>query len=437
MEKKDPSSEAAEPRTWSRRQLLKAGGALGVGLATAASAGSRAEARKASETSSPPLRNRVEDIGGPNKADYEARIEKARRAVVDHGFDALFVEAGTSLSYFSGVSWWPSERVFGLLIPRKGEIAYVSPAFEEGRARERITVGTDVRTWQEDESPYAQVHGILKERGLTTSRLAVDPEARLFVFDGLANELSATRVLEGSGVINACRGRKDEKELALMRRANEITQAAIFHAASRLEEGMTQRQLAQAVQDAHVAQGAEPGWALVLFGPNAAYPHGTDASYTLKKGDLVLMDCGTEVHGYQSDITRTYCFGKAPTDRQLQVWEVVRQAQEAAFRRIRPGVHAGEIDRTARAVIEKAGFGSGYSAFTHRLGHGIGMEGHEWPYLVRGNPLPLAPGMTFSNEPGIYLVGDIGVRIEDILCVTNEGCQYLSEPVTELQVVGA
>ncbi len=416
---------------WTRRDLLRVGGAVGLGLSSTLPAFAAGNG----PTPPHPLRNRVDDIDGPASKDFLERIEKARRSLAKHGLGALFIDATTSLTYFSGISWWPSERVFGLVIPRKGEVAYVCPAFEEGRAREYLQVGEDIRVWQENESPYRRVREILKDRGLGSGKLAVDSAARLFVFDGLQKELTAS-VVEGAAVINDCRGRKAPKELALMRRANEITQRAIAHAAALLQPGMTQGQLAKAVQDAHVAQGAAPGWALVLFGPNAAYPHGTDGAYTLKEGDLVLMDCGTDVHGYQSDISRTFAFGKTPNDRQRRVWDVVRNAQKAAFEKIRPGVPAGDIDRTARAFIEAAGFGAGYTALTHRLGHGIGMQGHEWPYLVQDNPLPLAPGMTFSNEPGIYLVGELGVRIEDILCVTEEGCEYLSTPIKEIEVVG-
>lgn len=425
-----------DPRRWNRRQLVQGGGALGLAaMVGRAAGGATAAGDPALTKAAPVLANRVDDLAAPGREDFERRVEAAQRALAAADLGALVVEATSSLGYFTGVRWWPSERVFAVVIPRRGEPVYVAPAFEAGRARERIAGGEELRVWQENESPYLRVAEVLRDRGLATQPVALDPAARFFVADGLRGALAGPLV-DGAPIVNACRGRKDAKEIALMRRANEITEAAIARALSGLGEGQTQADLAQAVAAAHVAQGAAPGWALVLFGPNAAYPHGTDATYQLRKGDLVLMDCGTDVHGYQSDITRTVAFGAPPSDRQRKAWTTVQRAQQVAFATARPGVACGAVDRAARVVIEEAGFGAGYASFTHRLGHGIGMDGHEWPYLVEGNPQLLEPGMTCSDEPGIYLVGELGVRLEDIIHVTEDGCELLSHPMAEIEVVG-
>jgi Xaa-Pro dipeptidase len=386
--------------------------------------------RETSET----MENRVSGVAGPGPEDFQRRLERARELMMQEKLDALFVETGTTQAYFTGVEWWPSERVFGVVIPRRGAPAYVAPAFEEGRARESIAVGEELRCWQEDESPYRLIGGILEDRGIRAGRLGVDPDLRYFVLRGL-QEGTAAEVVDGAAVVHGCRGHKNAREIGWMRLANSITQAAIARAMAGLRPGMVQEEAAAAVREAHQAQGAPPGWALVLFGPNAAFPHGTEANYQLQEGDVVLMDCGTAVHGYGSDITRTAVFGRPPSDRQQRIGELVRKAQEAARRSARPGVACGTVDAAARRVIEEGGFGPGYRYFTHRLGHGIGMDGHEWPYLVRGSSIPLEPGMTFSDEPGIYVVGELGVRLEDIIHITPEGCEYLSEPVESLPVV--
>lgn len=429
MENEDSTRKERGARGLTRRELMAGAGVVGAGALLGV------PGRTATEETGLP--NRVDDLEPPDREDFRRRLDRVRNLMAEGEVDALFVEAGASLSYFTGVRWGRSERLFGVVVPRKGEIAYVAPAFEEGRARENLVVGSDLRVWQENESPYLVLREIAEDRGFSGGRIAVEPSTRYFVAKGIGEALPAASTVDGSSVVNGCRGRKDAKEIGLMRRANAVTQAAIARAVETCSPGMSQGELAAAVREAHVEQGAPPGWALVLFGPNAAFPHGTDASYRLGEGDVVLMDCGTSVHGYQSDITRTFVFGSEPSPRQKRIWDTVRTAQAEAYRAAEPGVPCGELDRIARKRVEDAGFGSGYELFTHRLGHGIGLEGHEWPYLVQDNDLPLAPGMTFSDEPGIYVVGELGVRIEDIIHVTSDGCEYLSEPVDELEVIGA
>jgi|CXWL01.1.fsa_nt_gi Xaa-Pro dipeptidase len=428
---------------WNRRQLLSASGALGLGLGFGAAGGAATAERLETPATAqpdglPPLTNRVADLEPPGPADFAARLDRARQALTARGLGALVVEATSSLGYFTGVEWGQSERVFAVVIPRRGDPVFVVPAFEAGRAGERIASGSEMRLWAENDSPYRRVAEVLAERGVASEPLAADPASRFFVVDGLRQALVGRPggVVDGAAVIQACRGQKDAREIALMRRANAITEAAIARATASLREGMTEADVAAAVRAAHEAQGAPPGWALVLFGASAAYPHGTKAKATLRRGDLVLLDCGTEVHGYQSDISRTVACGP-PSDRQRRIWELVRQAQLAAFTAARPGVACGAVDQAARQVIADGGFGPGFTYFTHRLGHGIGMDGHEWPYLVADSPVVLSPGMTTSNEPGIYLPGELGVRLEDIIHVTADGCEFLSQPMTELAVIDA
>jgi Xaa-Pro dipeptidase len=354
---------------------------------------------------------------------HRARIAKAQRLLAEHGADVLLLGPGVSLDYFTGARWGLSERFFGAVVGRTGDPAWITPAFEKDRALEQIRLGTDVRAWQEHESPYALLAGLLRERQATV--VAVD-ESLPFVFaDGLARAAPTARLVSATPVAAGCRMVKDAHELALLRRACELTVRAHRAVFESLREGMTQEDGQRLARDAHRRLGMTGG-ALVLFGPDAAFPHGTTKPRALRAGDLVLVDGGGKLHGYTSDITRTGVFGAAPTARQRLVWDTVRRAQEAGFAAVRPGVEAQAVDAAARAVIDAAGFGPGYTLFTHRLGHGIGMEGHEWPYLVRGNTLKLQPGMTFSIEPGIYVPGEGGVRHEDIVVVTETGAENLT-----------
>ena len=357
--------------------------------------------------------------------EHRQRLARAQRLLVEAGLDALVVGPGSSLTYFTGAEWGLSERFLGMVLGRTGDPAWVTPAFERDRALEQIRVGSDVRAWQEDESPYALVARALADRGAATGRVGVE-EAMPFAFsDGIGQALPAARLASATPVTAGCRMVKDAHELALMRRACAITLTAYRAVFASLAEGQTVAQVSGWVAAAHRRLGARGG-ALVLFGPDAAFPHGTAKPRTLTKGDVVLVDGGCRVHGYQSDVTRTAVFGAPPTDRQRRVWDLVRRAQAAAFEAARPGAECQAVDVAARKVIEDGGFGPGYTYFAHRLGHGIGLDGHEWPYMVRGNATRLAAGMTFTDEPGIYIPGELGVRHEDTVAVTENGCENLA-----------
>lgn len=358
-----------------------------------------------------------------DERERSARRERGRAMMREAGISALILEAGTSLFYFTGMRWWPSERPLLYVLPVRGEPLWIGPAFEEGTLRQSEAVrDAELRVWQEHENPYTAAVQALADRGVRTGRVAVDPEMRWFVVDGLRQARPKLEIGSGAGVINGCRMIKSAAELACLRRANEATKAALKAVAAEVQAGMRQSDVAALVRQSQEAAGLTGIWSIVLFGQDAAYPHGTRSDRALAEGDLILVDTGGTLHGYCSDITRTWAFG-APSDEQRRAWQIVADAQQAAMARIRPGVRCSEVDATARAVVAAAGHGNDYQSFTHRLGHGIGLNGHEHPYLVRGNELVLAPGMTMSNEPGLYLPGRLGVRIEDIVAVTDDGVE--------------
>lgn len=369
------------------------------------------------------LKGFCDGVPPPDERERDNRRERGRAMLRDAGMAALILEAGTSLFYFTGMRWWPSERPLLYVLPARGEPVWIGPAFEEGTLRQSEAVrDADLRVWQEHENPYAVAMQALADRGVRTGRVAVDPDMRWFVVDGLRQARPGLALGSGAGVINGCRMIKSATELACLRRANEATKAALKAVAPQVQAGMRQSDVTALVRESQEAAGLTGIWSIVLFGPDAAYPHGTRSDRALAEGDLILVDTGGTLHGYCSDITRTWAFG-APGDEQRRAWQLVADAQQAAMARIRPGVRCSEVDAAARAVVAAAGHGGDYQSFTHRLGHGIGLNGHEHPYLVRGNDLILAPGMTMSNEPGLYLPGRLGVRIEDIVAVTDDGVE--------------
>ena len=367
------------------------------------------------------LENMTEGVEPLAKEDYEKRLAMAKALMEEKNFDGLLITGGTNMQYFLNMSWWRSERMFGAIINRSGDPIWICPAFELERAEEVVQFGKDIRTWEEHESPYALIIDAMKSISPTGGILGIGPTVRNFLVEGIRRELPGTGVelTDGSLITEGCRGIKDEKELAYMDLANKITKMAYRESFKHVHEGMTSRELASLISKAHEQMGTSGG-GYPLFGPGSAFPHGTRERHDLAEGDPILVDGGCSVEGYRSDVTRTIFFG-TPSDKMRKVFDLVLKAQQKAQKAVRPGVTCETIDHAARKVIEDAGFGPGYEYFTHRLGHGIGMEGHEYPYLVKGNTLELQPGMTFSNEPGIYIYGEFGVRIEDCFAVTEEG----------------
>ena len=357
------------------------------------------------------------------------RLAKAQRLMAEQGLGAVVIEPGTSMVYYTGVRWSQSERTFALVIPARGEPGWICPAFEEARARELIRFGTEVRTWQEDESPFRLIAGLLRDRGALTGRVGLEEQVRFFVADGLRKEAVGAELVSATPVTAGCRMYKSPAELALMQRASDMTIAAFKAAFATLREGMTQYDLQDNMLAALRQVGGDDPWALVGFGESSAFPHGSVQPQKLKAGDIVLLDSGCALHGYQSDITRTTVFGR-PTARQTEIWNLERRAQDAAFAVARVGVPCEAVDAAARKVITDAGFGPGYKVpgLPHRTGHGIGMDGHEWTNFVKGNTTKLAPGMCFSDEPMIAIYGEFGVRLEDCLHITPDGPKFFTQP---------
>jgi len=373
-------------------------------------------------TSLKPLGDRVKPI---RAEELQGRMAHAQQLMTDAKprFEALCVTPSTTLVYYTGIQWWPSERILALLIPRQGNPVLVSPAFEEGRLREQMRWPIEIRVWQEEENPYAIVEQWFAERGIRTGQIGIEETTRYVFFDGLRHAATSLDYVSGDPITVGCRAQKSEHELELMGLACSATLDVYKATFASLREGMTQREVADLVVRGY-AQMDLRGEASVFFGPSSALPHGSREEQILREGVGVMIDDGTTVEGYQSDVTRMGVLGKPPEKLQ-HAFEIVRNAQNAALAAAVAGHECGSVDDAARKVITDAGFGSGYKYFSHRLGHGIGMDEHEWPYLVRGNRTILKPGMTFSNEPGIYVVGDYGLRCEDDMVISESGAAKL------------
>ena len=386
--------------------------------------------RRASEI----LRSMTVDITPISLNERKERIAKAQHLLLKNKMQALVLESGTALEYFTGISWWPSERMMVVVIPAIGEIKYVCPAFEESRFRELITIGKKVYIWQEDESPYRQVSQAFSDSGISTGKIGIEEELRFFIFDGIRKEAPRLEYVSADPVTIPCRMIKSAAELTLMQKASDITVAAMKIAISQLKEGVTPSDISAIVNNVHTQMGATPDFALILFGKSSALPHGSVKPQQLKKGDIVLMDCGCKVNGYSSDITRTIVFGAEPTKRQIDIWKLEQKAQAAGFAAARIGSRCEMVDAAARKVITDAGFGPGYQlpGLPHRTGHGIGLDGHEWGNMVKGNQQLLEAGMCFSIEPTISIPGEFGVRMEDCVYMTAEGPKWFSQPAVAI-----
>jgi len=372
--------------------------------------------------------NMVNDIAPISNEERVQRVAKAQQLMAEQNIQALIIDSGTSLNYFTGIYWWPSERTMVAIIPANGDVYYICPGFEEDRLRENVTIGNEILVWQEDESPFKLIIDSLKNKGITSGNLALENDVRFFIMDGIRKEGSDFNYVSDR-ITKGCRLIKSPTEIALMQRAFDITAEAIKIGISQLKEGMSQGELSSIIANAHRDMGAMHDFALVLFGVSSSFPHGSKVPQTLNKGDVVLMDCGCRVHGYSSDITRTIIFGK-PSQKQLDVWNLEKKAQDAGFAAAQIGVTCGSVDDASRKVIIDAGYGPGYKlpGLPHRTGHGIGMDGHEWGYIVKGNEQKLEPGMCFSIEPTIAIPGEFGIRLEDCVYMTENGPKWFVEP---------
>lgn len=369
------------------------------------------------------------------EAEFSTRRDRAQRAMRELRVDAVLLTAGANLQYFTGARWSMLERLTGALLPRDGEPLFIVPAFEEPRLRMSVGAGADFRVWQEDESPYQLCARVLSSLGLATGRIGADPLTPHFVVDRLAKAAGQIDVISAATISESCRLVKSPAEIALLRQVMQLTLEVQRLAAASLEVGVATADIVDFLNRAHLAAGSDSGstFAIVAFGESTAYPHGPTSPQRLAEGDMVLVDTGCTLHGYHADLTRTYVFGE-PTARQREIWEIERDAQQAAFDAIEVGGPCRAPDDAARRLLESKGFGPDYQVpgLPHRTGHGIGLEIHEPPYLVRGNDLPLAPGMCASIEPMLCLYGELGVRLEDHFYVADDGPRWFTLPATDL-----
>ncbi|MGC1106744.1 MAG: Xaa-Pro peptidase family protein [Candidatus Acidiferrales bacterium] len=369
-------------------------------------------------------------------AERQERVERARRLMQENHIDAIMLIGGTSMKYFANIDWWLSERTFTLIIPAKGEPFFVCPGFEEGRAREQINRGPfagnpDIRIWQENESPYQRAAQGLKDRGIANGRMGIEETVWFVKSDGVAHATPGLTFTSATPVTAGCRMHKTQHEIALLQLANTVTIKAYEAAWRSLQAGMTQQDFARMVSEAHAQLGFQ-GDAGVQVGEYSALPHGSIEPQKVEEGTILLIDGGCTVEGYHSDISRTFVLG-TPTDKMNKVFDIVHRAQAAALAQARPGVEAQSVDAAARKVIEDAGYGPGYKYLGHRLGHGIGMDDHEWCYLVGGDTIKLEPRMSFSDEPGIYIRGEFGVRLEDCMHITEDGAKLFTGQSASLE----
>ncbi|WP_425454923.1 M24 family metallopeptidase [Hephaestia caeni] len=367
----------------------------------------------------------------PIDADERARrLSRAQALMKANNIGAVVIEPGSSMIYFTGVEWWRSERLTAVVLPVEGKPCIVTPFFEEPSVHETLAVPADIRVWQEDEDPLAIVAGFLYDRKLATQPIAIEESVRFFAFDGLRKVLPEARLVSANPVVRGCRMIKTPAELALMQIATDVTIAAYRWLHPRIEKGMRQQDVSALMSAATKKLGGSPEFSMCLIGESAAYPHGSKQPQTVDAGRIVLMDCGCTVHGYQSDVSRTWVHGGGANSEQRIVWDRVRRGQQIAFEAAQIGAPAGSVDDAVRRYYESLDYGPGYKlpGLSHRTGHGIGLDGHEPVNLVRGETTKLAPGMCFSDEPGIYIPGKFGVRLEDCFHMTEAGPRWFSQP---------
>ncbi len=421
----------------SRRHFIQLGSMSGVVLGVSSFAqGVVEESQSALPPSISALKSMKEQAKPITLDERRERQEKARRLMGANHIDALLMMEGTSLNYFTGIDWWGGERLFAMVLPAKGAAFYVCPAFEEERAREQIAAApegnrADVRTWNEDANPYQLVAQGLKDRGISTGKLGMEETVHFLFTNEIANAAPQVNIVSGTPITAGCRMVKSDHEIALMQLANKATLAAYEATYRALREGMTQSDFSELIAQAYTQLGFS-GEASVQVGEYSANPHGSATPQVIREGSIVMVDDGCTVEGYQSDITRSFVLGKA-SDKMKKVFDIVHRAQTAALKTARPGLECQAVDAAARKVITDAGYGPDYKYFTHRLGHGIGMDGHEWPYLVLGNTTPMAANMTFSDEPGIYIRGEFGIRLEDDMHITENGAELFTPQSPSLE----
>ena len=404
-----------------RRSFLGGTGVLAASSLTGMARAAQSEAGELNAIKLPP------PIGRPERIQ---RIARAQRLMKINNIGAVLVESGPSLDYFTGIQWWRSERLTGVVIPATGDPIIVTPFFERPSIAEQLGIPVEIRTWNEDQEPLKLVADFLRERRAGAGQIGMEETNRFFLIDRLKGHLPQAHIVSANPVVRVIRMHKTAAELALMQAASDITIAAFRYAWPRVREGMTRDDIDAIISTATRALGGGYDGGLVLVGEATAYPHGTRQVQRVARGSNVLFDCGCDVHGYQSDISRSFVWGSDPTPEQRKVWDQMARGQQIAMKAARIGAPAGSVDDAVRAAYTQWGYGPGYQlpGLSHRTGHGIGMEGHEPINLVHGETTPLAVGMCFSNEPGIYIPGKFGIRLEDCFHMTAAGPKYFSAP---------
>lgn len=412
-------------RNFIHLSALGAGTSLFAGTSAFAASGSKSPTSQMDQ-----LTSKVADVVPISLEERKARISKAQGLMDKNGIKAIVLDSGTTMNYFTGMTWGQSERPMVVVIPVKGNVSYVCPKFEQERLEERITIGSDIYPWEEDESPYEQIKKAVLDSGATSGKIGIEERVRFFIADGLRKAATSFELVSADPVTIPCRIIKSPAEIALMQRATDLTIEAMKVGFAALKEGVSPSAFSSAVAQAHQKLGGRHAFALANFADASAFPHGTTKPQVLKKGDVVLVDCGCTVEGYNSDISRTIVFGMEPTARQLEIWNLEKEAQAAGYRAAKIGATMGDVDAAARKVITDAGFGPEYKlpGLPHRTGHGIGMDGHEWGNAVKGNTQIIESGMCFSIEPNISIVGEFGIRHEDCVYMTESGPVWFSQP---------
>jgi Xaa-Pro dipeptidase len=411
-----------------RRMKLTRRAVLGAGAAAATTIGAEAAARTTPLRPRPlglkPMTGNAQPITAQER---RARLAKVQGLMQERRIAALLVEPGSTLEYFTGIHWWTSERVTAVLIPANGQVIVVTPFFESPSIHEMLQVPGDIRTWQEDESPFELIAKSISS--LRDGPLAVESNLRFFITDAVARAAGGHRAtVPGGELVRACRMVKSPAELALLQLANDITLTAIRYVHANVQLGMETADVLELTGNATTALGGGYDFSLALLNEASAFPHGSKVVQTVREGSVILIDAGCTLHGYESDISRTWIFGE-PTARQREVWNTVKRGQEIALQTAKIDIPVGAIDQAVRAFYESRGWSRHYAlpGLPHRTGHGIGMDGHEHPYLVRNDTTPLAAGMCFSDEPGLYTPGEFGIRLEDCWHMTEAGPKLFTE----------
>ena len=377
------------------------------------------------------LMDMTSQVKAISEAEFKQRITKAQTLMVKHNIAATYIDAGTNLYYFTGTRWYASERMVGAIIPQKGEIQYITPFFEVNTLSQYMTIKGEIKGWQEHESPYQLVAQTLKDLGITSGQLAIDESAAFFIADGIKKAAPDFTLIDAKCITAGCRAEKSNTEIALLQQAKNMTIEVHKAVARILRVGITVQEVTDFIDQAHRKVGASAGsyFCIVLFGEDSSFPHGVKSPKTLEENDIVLIDTGCQVEGYNSDITRTYVFGEA-TQRQRDMWQIEKLAQKAAFDAAQIGVACGDVDIAAREYLASQNLGPDYQTpgCPHRTGHGVGLDIHEWPYLVRSDRTPLAKGMCFSNEPMLVIPNEFGIRLEDHFYMTETGAKWFTEP---------